>query len=475
MSLAASPAAASPTFTQNCFADNSSFPITVADFNQDGKLDITINPGTSFGGGFSFSQQIDLYLGNGDGTFTFAREVNAAAAHLDLFAVDVDHDGNLDVAASGNTVTSPFPPASVLRGNGDGTFRSPETYPTTGERLTVGDLNGDGFTDLIASDDKEGVEVLLNQGDGTFGAGTHFKVGNQVRALTTSDINGDGFQDVVTMSVVVGGPGFVVAVLLGKGDGKLGPAKGRKLPGYPGRDLEPADLTGDGKMDLAVAGGAAGGVLVLLGKGDGSFGAPTVYPMAGSRQRIAVGDVDGDGKLDIVAANHDTNFPNVGGNVSILYGDGTGAFTIGTVIQVAYGLGVEVADLDADSDLDIVIDSCVLRNNGPVAAAKATPVLGQPAATADAPKNLTAAFSPNPLRDRGALSFSLPKEGTVSIHLYDLRGRRVQTLMDAIRLPAGSHSVGLDRRAAGLGAGIYFYRIETEGSRKSGSVVFLDH
>ena len=87
---------------------------------------------------------------------------------------------------------------------------------------------------------------------------------------------------------------------------------------------------------------------------------------------------------------------------------------------------------------------------------------------------VTASFSPNPIRDRGSLGFSLPKEGKVSIHLYDARGRRVHTLVEGAWMAAGPHSVALDRRAAGLSTGMYFYRIEAEGARKSGSLVILD-
>lgn len=95
-----------------------------------------------------------------------------------------------------------------------------------------------------------------------------------------------------------------------------------------------------------------------------------------------------------------------------------------------------------------------------------------PAGNGNAGMKLTAAFAPNPVGRRGVLTFSLPKEGKVIIHLYDTRGRRA--LMDGAWLAAGPHTVGLDRRAAGLEAGVYFYRIEAEGSRKSGNIVILD-
>jgi len=462
--LVASQAATQPSFTQICFGTNLSHAIAVADFDHDGDQDVAVSPGQATGLAFSFQPEIDVFLGNGDGTFGFAVQVSAAAAFLDLFAVDVDNDGNLDLVASGM-------PASVLRGNGDGTFQASESYASTSFMAAVGDLNEDGFTDLITPDDTKNIIVRLNQGDGTFGAGDPVRVGDRVRFVTTSDFDGDGFLDVV---VTLESSDISLRVLLGKGDGTFGhPIKTNLGPGPPpGRDLAPADFNGDGNTDLAVAAYSGGGLLFLPGTGNGKFGSPTSYPMPGNTTRLDVGDFDGDGNNDIVAGNYFANFPT-NGNVSILYGNGAGAFTIGAVIPVTFGNGVVAAHLDADSTLDIVVDYCALLNEGVAGAAAAAPNLHQPIVNA-VPARLTAAFSPNPLRRQGALGFNLPRGGKVSIHLYDVRGRRVHTLMDRAWLVAGNHTVGVDREAAGLGTGMYFYRIETEESRKSGCIVVMD-
>lgn len=460
--LAASPAASVPTFTQTCFDTTLSHVISVADFDEDGNLDVTLNPGQALGLAFSFNAIVNLYLGNGSGTLTFARQLATAGAYNEIYPTDVDLDGNLDLVAGGN-------PMSVLRGNGNGTFQATETYPSTSFLVAVGDLNGDSYPDLIIPEDKR-VVVRLNLGNGTFGDGTRFNVGDMVRGIITSDINGDGFLDVVTLT-----QGYTeVAVLLGKGNGKLGHSIETFIsPGAPGYDMAAADFNGDGKMDLAVGRNSGGGVDVLLGNGNGTFGAPISYPMAGNTTRVRAADIDGDGNADLVAANYAANNPNPGGNVSILYGNGTGAFTIGSVIPVTFGNGLAVADINEDSRLDIVVDSCVLLNQGPVAAAQALPARHQPAGGSDGAMNPTATFSPNPLREKAAFGFSLPRDGTVSIHLYDIRGRRVHTLLEAAPLSAGPHAVTLDRRAAGLGAGLYLYRIEGDGIRTSGRIMVL--
>jgi hypothetical protein len=469
MALCAAPASAFPTFTQSCFANNLSHTIAVADFNNDGKLDIAITPNEAQGLAWTFNNLIDIYLNNGTGTFTFAGEDTTASAFVYMDAGDVDHDGNVDIVASGN-------PTSVMRGNGNGTFHLAQTYPSAGltGSLELGDLNGDGFDDLITPDAKKGVDVRLNQGNGTFGPSSKQGGGELVRALMVSDIDGDGFQDVVTIEQSTSNS-FTMSVLLGRGNGTLGRVVRTTVSGFPGEAIGSGDFNGDGKTDVSVPRYGGGGVAILLGNGNGTFGPQTNYPMPQDTQRLAVGDVDGDGKLDVVAANYGVNFPNPGGDISILYGNGSGGFTQGTVIAVANGNGVALGDFNADSRLDIVSDTCVLTNNGPSASIVAAPAQREAIVNAPFAIKLTAAFAPNPLHGSGALGFVLPKAGAVSIHLYDVRGRRVLTLMDGANLAAGRHTVALDRQSTRLESGLYFYRIETEGNRKSGSIVVVDN
>jgi len=465
IALCAAPASAFPTFTQSCFANNLSHTIAVADFDNDGDADIAITPNEALGLAWTFNSLIDIYLNDGAGTFTFAGEDTTAVAFLYMDAEDVDHDGNLDIVASGD-------PTSVMKGNGDGTFQLTQTYPAAGLLLDLGDFNGDGFDDVVTPDAKKGVDIRLNQGDGTFGPSSR-QGGNEVpRQLTTSDINGDGFLDVVTIDAT---SPFTMSVLLGRGNGTLGRVVRTTVSGNPGEDIGSGDFNGDGKTDVTVSRYNGGGVAVLLGNGNGTFGPQTNYLMPGNNQNLDVGDIDGDGNLDIVAANYAANYPNPGGYISILYGNGSGGFTQGTVIPVAIGNGVALGDFNADSRLDIVSDACVLMNNGPAATAQAAPAQREAAVNTTSATKLTAAFSPNPLRGSGALGFVLPKAGAVSIHLYDVRGRRVLTLMDGTRLAVGPHTIALDRRASGLGTGLYFYRVEAEGSQKSGSIVVLDN
>ena len=469
LTLAASPAS-STSFTQSCFDSYGSPAHVMADFNNDGNIDVALSPGTGAGTGFTVEALINVYLGDGLGGFTFATQVTTPASMIYVAAADVNNDGNQDLINSGD-YTGPF---AINLGNGDGTFQAAQAVAGAGhDGLAVADMNQDGFVDLVTGEDKF-VVVQLNQGNGTFGAPVDYHVGTYARGLSTVDLNGDGLRDVVALTI--GNPAkAVVAVLLNQGGGSLGMRSKFTMAGsgYPGRAIRTADFNGDGNLDVAVPRLQDGGVSVAFGDGTGRFGSSANYPMPGFANHVDVGDINGDGNVDIAAGNHAANPSSPTGTVTVLNGNGSGAFTVGNVIGVNFGLAVALADVNEDGHLDIVEDSCVLLNDGTLAAARVTRALGStPGNTLSA--QVTASFTPNPTHGRGVLGFNLPKDGKVSVHLYDIRGRRVHTLVDGLWMAAGPHTVDLDRRAARLATGIYFYRIEAEGGRTSGRVLIAN-
>ena len=177
----ASPAS-STSFTPSCFDTIGSPGLTVADFNNDGNVDVAISPGTSAGAGFVVYPLVNVYLGDGLGGFTFASQVTTSFEFIYLTAADVNNDGKKDLINSGDYTGPP----SINLGNGDGTFQAAQTVAGAGpDGLTMADLNQDGFVDLITGEDKF-VHVQFNQGNGTFGAPTVYRIGNYARALTTA-------------------------------------------------------------------------------------------------------------------------------------------------------------------------------------------------------------------------------------------------------------------------------------------------
>jgi hypothetical protein len=161
--------------------------------------------------------------------------------------------------------------------------------------------------------------------------------GNGANAIAIADVNGDGKPDLVVMnwcaysSCTV--PGNNIGVLLGKGDGTFQTAVVYASGGLYADSVVVADVNGDGKPDLVVANcgagnnthcvGASGNVGVLLGNGDGTFQPVVNYALGGyGSTSVAVADLRGDGKLDLVVAGDCA----VGGCVGVLLGNGDGTF-----------------------------------------------------------------------------------------------------------------------------------------------------
>jgi hypothetical protein len=291
--------------------------VAIADLNGDHKADIVVtNAGSS---------TVGVLLGNGDGTFQPAMTNGSGGLSPTSVAVaDVNGDRKPDLLVT-NACSDPNCDGTVgaLLGNGNGTFQAAVTYGSGGivaQSVAVADVNHDGNADLLIANDcagdcskiKGGVAVLLGNGNGTFQTAISYDSGGiHANSVTVADVNGDGNTDLQVSNLVPN----TVGVLLGNGDGTFQPAVTYSSdPGAPASvvvSVGVADVDGDGKRDLLVVNSSIGGngnnggaVAVLLGNGDGTFQAAVNYASGGYQALgFAVGDVNGDGRPDVLLAN----------------------------------------------------------------------------------------------------------------------------------------------------------------------------
>jgi hypothetical protein len=281
--------------------------------------------------------------------------LNIGSRPNDIAVADLNKDGRLDVLTcnDGDTVT-------VLLGNGRGGFTPAAGSPinVAAHMIAVGDVNNDRNLDLaLTHHDSFGVVVLLGAGDGRFAPapGSPFAAHQGAKphnhGLALSDLNSDGSLDVTTSNQ----DDNSVSVLLGNGRGGFMPAAGS--PFAVGRAPYPhaiGDVNRDGSLDIVTPNVGGNNVTVLLGDGRGGFApaASSPYPVASRPYYIAIGDVSGDGKPDLITTHDDINL------MTTLLGDGRGGFTAAP--DSPFDLGrraykLVTADVNRDARMDLVI------------------------------------------------------------------------------------------------------------------------
>jgi hypothetical protein len=346
------------------------YDVVTADFNGDGIPDLaTAN---------YYSNTVSVLLGKADGTFQPAKTSATGAKPLSLAVGDFNGDQNLDLATANKGANS----VSVLLGTGTGTFQAPTSVGIgqTPTSVAVGDINGDGTLDLgVTSAQWYGIDpyypyyytstasVLLGNGNGGFSSPNSTWLGyGYFTSATAANLDGVGPDELVVAaadSVYYSGYNYgTVAVLTGDASGFL---QGTNVLDTNAYDVAVGDVNADGVLDIVTANWSYGSVSVLLGDGLGGYGAAQTFAAGSYPHSLALGDFTGDGNVDIAV----TDFYAY--RVNLLSGAGDGAFT--APIPFAAGLNpasLASGDFDGEGWLDLATANyggssvAVLLNDG---------------------------------------------------------------------------------------------------------------
>ena len=358
LALLAAPLSSQIVFETPAVADGGQFPVKLllGDINEDGFADLIT-------GHFAFGGPPTVTFGTGPGQFGSAQTfttltINDRPSRL----VDLNADGHLDLLAfiGQSRVSS----CSVLLGHGDGSFDAPvgingafEGPVDTG----VGDFDGDGALDVAIYNGPFGfwpgsVLAVFGNGDGSFGepvdiTPSGFPFGAN-GVLRVGDSNGDGFDDVV-LTISSGG----MPTILSHGDGTFTEASCTLGCGTTiDKDFELVDMNGDGRDDLVSCSriqlANAAGTFAIVGFVMGTASAP---------RTVEVADLDGDGELDVIVGRNVTGSefdPGATAGDVIVYrgrGDGTTDLPGLVVSHVPQPRDVAIADIDLDGRPDAVL------------------------------------------------------------------------------------------------------------------------
>ena len=337
-------------------------PIAVAatDLDADGDLDL-LTANTN-------SNDVSVLRNNGRGTFAASQRV--AAEHPNSLSVgDLDGDGDLDFVTSVQYGTQAV---SVRLNNGTGTFSAAANVVTdfTPGDTALGDLDGDGDLDLLvvqsvsASINTSRVSVFLNNGRGTFDAGGSFATGYVPKKLAVGDLDSDGDLDCVVAnygSTTGGYSSNLVTVALNAGNATFTLAPAVSV-GISPLDVALGDLDGDGDLDMAVANSnyaTYSSISFSINTGNGTFRTNSAQTLGlpSTTNAVTLGDLDGDGDLDVAAAI--TGYFTGAGSfyertVYTARNAGNGRFVAGQTVYVGQQpFALTLADLDGDQDLDL--------------------------------------------------------------------------------------------------------------------------
>jgi uncharacterized repeat protein (TIGR01451 family) len=310
--------------------------IKFGDVDGDGDLDAV---GAAFGNN-------SLYRNDGSGNFTRSNALGNNT-DFDVELGDLDGDGDLDavVTSTGRAFDSWF------RNDGSGNFTRVSYFQNTNQtyQAAIGDIDGDGDLDIAIA--RSGLNpILINDGSGVFTNATFGSTSTVTYDIEFGDVDGDGDLD----AVLANNGENELYLNDGSGDFTLvANALGSPASTGVSWDVALGDLDGDGDLDVVTA--EVGQNLLYFNDGSGGFGTGQLLPGTGATTlSLSLGDLDGDGALDIVEGNGNTSNPSENPD-NIYFNDGRGSFSVVRGLGSGRTWGNAVGDVDGDGDLDVAI------------------------------------------------------------------------------------------------------------------------
>lgn len=312
--------------------------ITLGDFDEDGVLDLAAVS--------TAHDAVSVLLGDGAGGFDEPDEHAVGDFPFHVAHADLDGDGHLDLVAT-NFFGGNF---SVLLGAGDGSFAEQQEFecgsvPTS---VAIADYDEDGALDIVvANHDASTLTIHVGDGAGGFALEATMIVAHFPAFVMAADLDEDGHEDLFFSNSLES----TFTILLGDGDALFPDVEEVAL----GADdavwsLYPGDVDEDGHLDVIVPCPTYDAIGVFLGDGEGGFADPQSFGVGRYPRRLALDDFDADGHVDIACLNSALQ------DVSICANDGTGALTAGGLVEAFSNVSdIACGDLNGDGKADLIV------------------------------------------------------------------------------------------------------------------------
>ncbi|MCG8310861.1 MAG: T9SS type A sorting domain-containing protein [Cytophagales bacterium] len=342
-------------------AGQSPVSVSIGDLDNDGRADLAVTNQNS--------NDISIFMNTstGVGAISFAAQMNYASGMkpVSISMGDLDNDGKLDLAVANQTDNSVSVFRNICTSTGSISFANKEDY-TTGAKprsVTMGDLDGDGWTDLIlAAQGGKNVSILRNiTGTGTFGFDNKedFYVGSQLQSVAVGDLDGDGKPDLAVVGKNSDVAGIFRNASMATGNINFDSFY-NLIAGSAPSAVAIGDLDDDGKLDLAVINGGEGSIKLYknysTSAGTISFDGGTVYNTDSAPHSVSISDLTGDGKPDLMVGYNDVSM----NAISVFENTSTSSKDISFNTSAAvYATGnipgsAVAGDLDNDGRIDLV-------------------------------------------------------------------------------------------------------------------------